>query len=103
MKSFKNKILLLLSSMIFFSCAAHAHPGVVVQVRPPAPRVVVVKPAKPHHHAIWVPGHWEWRKNKYVWKNGYWVKPRKGYVYVPGHWAERDRGWVWIPGHWKRV
>jgi hypothetical protein len=44
--------------------------------RPPPPsEPVIVVPAQPHPQAVWVQGH-------YVWKR----------------W---QRSWVWVPGHWQ--
>lgn len=44
-----------------------------VQPPPPAPKVEV-RPAKPHNHAVWTPGHWKWKGK------------RQGYRWIPGHW-----------------
>lgn len=74
---------------------------VVVHTAPPPPRAEV-KPAPPYPNAVWIPGHWKWKRGRYVWVPGHWAKPRRGYVWVPGHWEKRPRGWVWVPGHWKR-
>ncbi len=74
---------------------------VVVKKRPPKPRVEKLPP-RPSKLHVWIPGHWEWRGNKFVWKPGRWaVPPRSGAVWVPGHWEQRHGGWVFIPGHWR--
>jgi hypothetical protein len=49
---------------------------------PPSPRSVVV-PASPRPGAVWVTGHWQWRR----WHHEY--------VWIPGHWKIR-RGHVWV-------
>ncbi len=103
MKSVKLFLKTMFVAVAFFSCAGHAHTGVIVKVQPPAQKVVVVKPAKPYKNAVWVPGHWTWKRGNYVWKKGHWIKARKNHVYVSGHWAKRHGGWVWVAGHWKRV
>ncbi len=55
-----------------------AAPACTTYVRPaPPPPRIEVRPARPHRHAVWVPGHWKW-KNR-----------RVGYVWVPGHWRVR--------------
>ena len=30
-------------------------------------------PARPHAHAVWVPGHWERRRHHRVWIPGHWL------------------------------
>jgi hypothetical protein len=57
--------------------------GCAATVPPPPPERVVVVPARPHPAAIWVNGHWAWKR---------W---RHEYVWVPGHWKYR-RGNRWI-------
>ncbi|MFQ5511700.1 MAG: hypothetical protein ACE5EO_07615 [Candidatus Krumholzibacteriia bacterium] len=51
-------------------CAMYVRPA------PPPPRVDV-RTARPHKHAVWVPGHWKW--------------------------TNRKRGYAWVPGHWRRA
>jgi hypothetical protein len=99
MKTFMMMFLsCLLISSILFSCAARP-----VYIKNPPPVVKVdKKPAKPFPNALWIDGHWAWKRGKYVWISGHWVKPRPGYVWVPGHWVNQPRGWVWVAGHWKR-
>lgn len=51
---------------------------VVIHDRPPVPvPKVEVRPAAPYRQAVWVPGHWEYRKrcNCYVWISGSWRRP----------------------------
>ncbi|MEE9271326.1 MAG: hypothetical protein V3V49_13820 [Candidatus Krumholzibacteria bacterium] len=53
--------------------------GCTMYVRPaPPPQRVEVKVARPHKHAMWIPGHWKWknRKHGYVWKPGHWERRR---------------------------
>ena len=49
---------------------------------PPADPVVVV-PARPHPLAVWVNGHYAWKR----WQ--------QRYVWIPGHWQMR-RGHRWV-------
>ena len=43
---------------------------------------LLMKPARPHPKAVWVPGHWKWSRwqRRYVWVPGHWVikKPGRG-------------------------
>jgi WXXGXW repeat (2 copies) len=43
--------------------------------RPPAPRVVRVRPRSPGNGFVWVDGYWYPSKNKYAWHDGYWTRP----------------------------
>jgi hypothetical protein len=65
-------LLIIGSMLVDFSCVPP----------PPPPRTVVV-PARPYPDAVWMPGHWQWRR---------W---RHEYVWVPGHWKVR-RGHAWV-------
>jgi hypothetical protein len=71
---------------------------VVVESDPPAPRVVVVPPARPGF--IWIDGRWDWRGGRWVWLDGRWEHERVGYVWAPGRWERRGRGHVWVEGRW---
>ena len=46
------------------------HPQVGVSYRA---KHVGPPPRRPHAHAHWVPGHWEWRGPRRVWVSGRWV------------------------------
>jgi len=104
MKKMKALALAGLLSAFLLPQVSFAGARIYVRIGPPPPkRVTVVKVHKPHKHAVWVAGHWQWNGKKYVWVNGHWVKPRNGYVYVPGHWQHNRHGWYWVSGHWKRI
>ena len=63
-------------SLTGINCAATA---------PPPPEKVVVVPARPYPNAVWVPGHWVWRRWGRHWE------------WVPGHWKFRRGGrWVYV-------
>ena len=94
------KTVLVASLLIGFTGAADAA-KIVIKTPPPVVKVEV-KPVKPFHKAVWIPGHWTWKRGKYVWVKGRWAKPHRGYVWVSGYWVKRPGGWVWIRGHWKR-
>ena len=97
-----KKLLILLGFLIPFSFACSAQ--IIVQVRPVAPKVVIVKPVCPGPRFVWIEGGWRWDKpmRQYVWVEGHWVKMRMAHEWVEGHWIEAPGGWKWIPGHWKR-
>ena len=73
---------------------------IYVQKAPPLVKAEV-RPAKPTPKAVWIPGRWQWRGNKYVWVAGYWDKKPRGKGWAVGHWDKRPSGWMWVPGHWK--
>jgi hypothetical protein len=53
-------------------------------MRPPPPaEPVVVIPVRPHPEAVWVNGHYVWKRRVHEW------------VWVPGHWQIR-RGNHWV-------
>jgi hypothetical protein len=71
----------------------------VVDVPPPAPRVVRVTP-RPGH--VWIHGHWERHGSRWVWSNGYWVRARSGHAWRPGAWVQVGARWQWNEGRWER-
>jgi hypothetical protein len=94
-----KKILMLMAIILFVVSGAEAQ--VIVKLRPVAP--VVVKPACPSPHHVWVGGSWKWNRKtrNYIWMDGYWVQPRKhSSRLVNGHCRTMRRGWKYIPGHW---
>ncbi len=78
---------------------------VVISVRPPAPKRVVIKTPRPGSNYVFINGYWKWnpRRNRYVWVDGRWVKRRPNQVYVTGRWRRVRGGYTWVPGHWKYV
>jgi hypothetical protein len=77
------------------------HALVEVNVRPPAPRVVVV-PA-PRAGYAWAPGYWRWNGRSHLWVDGKWIREQRGKHWVPAHWEEGRRGyWHFEAGHWER-
>jgi hypothetical protein len=103
MKKLKIIFFALIASM--FMSLTFAHAQIVIRERLVAPGVVVVRPACPGPHHIWVEGEWRWsrREGRYVWANGYWLKERFGHEWVPGHWVEVEGGVRWEGGHWRRL
>jgi hypothetical protein len=94
-----KKILMLTVFVLFALVSAEAQ--IVVKVRPVAP--VVIRPACPSAHHVWVGGSWTWNRKarNYVWTDGYWARPRRhGVTWVDGHWRASRGGWKYIHGHW---
>jgi hypothetical protein len=79
---------------------AFAAPSIFVQVAPPPPRQEVV-PA-PRRGYVWVPGHWQWQRNRHVWIGGHYLRARRGYSYQEPRWEQRDNRWVYREGNWAR-
>ena len=63
----KMMTIFLIISVFFTGCVY------VVKPAPPA-RKVEIMPTKPHPKAVWVPGHWKWKRRA------------RRYIWVPGHW-----------------
>ena len=80
--------------------ASTAMAQVYVEVAPPPPRAERMPP--PRHGQMWVPGHWEYRGNRYVWRTGYFIQERPGYRYREPNWVQRDGRWMYEQGRWDR-
>jgi len=95
-------LLTVFGALFLLPLSSEAKTRIYVRVGPPKARVIVVKPAKPYRHAVWVNGHWQYRHGRYVWIKGYWVNPRPGFRYVAAHWQRTPHGYCYVPGHWVR-
>jgi hypothetical protein len=97
-----SRILVLLSMTLLFAVANSSAQEIVVHVRPPRPRgVVVVRPPRPSRHHVWVAEEWSPNGGAYVYHGGYWVvPPHPGAIWIAGHWRHRRDGYIWISGHW---
>ena len=95
---------LMLAVTFGMTVSAHAGGAVVIAPHaPPAPKVIV-RPAAPSRHHLWIAGHWGWKGGQWVWVKGHHAKrPYTNARWIPGHWKKRPRGWVWVPGHWSRA
>ncbi len=71
-----------------------------VDVRPPAPRVVLVPTVRPGY--VWAPGYWRWDGRRHVWVDGRYLRERRGYHWEPAHWDERNGRYHFEEGHWER-
>lgn len=82
---------------------AQIHVGVGIKIGPPtARREVIVK--RPHKHAVWIPGHWNWKPalRNYDWISGHWATPpHRRAVWIEGTWKLVRGEWVYFEGHWK--
>ncbi|MFQ6116381.1 MAG: hypothetical protein ACE5NG_20165 [bacterium] len=102
MKKLRGVIIITaLAGLILYPTLSEAHTRIYLRFGPPPLRTIrVVKPHRPYAKAVWIPGHWAYKKGRFAWVNGYWVKARPRYVYVPAHWKKSPRGWYFVPGHW---
>lgn len=92
----------LLASAVFgpLATADKAAADITVRIGPPPPRREA-RPA-PRRGQVWVPGHWEWRRGRYVWVAGNWERERRGQRRREARWVRRGREWVFVPGGWVR-
>lgn len=69
---------------------------------PPPPAPVTAPPSvpAPNRDAVFVPGSWIWRGDRYVWRPGYWVTYRPGWVWVPSSYVWTPAGYVFVEGYW---
>lgn len=96
------KFFLIAAASLILSTATAGAGVIFIKTAPPAVKIEV-RPHAPFAKAVWIPGHWTWKRGRYVWAKGHYVKHRKGFAWVPGHWKKRRAGWVWVGGHWKRI
>lgn len=54
----------------------------------------------PHGDALWIPGHWVYRNDKYVWQPGYWGEVEQDMVWTPGQYNYTGDGYCYVPGYW---
>lgn len=65
---------------------------------PPMEEIIVPAPGEGH---VWIPGHWDRKKDEWVWHKGAWVhQPRASAYWLPSHWEERGGQWRWKNGGW---
>src|SRR6185295_6812989 len=65
--------------------------------RPPAPRVLRVRPAAPGQGYTWIDGYWYPVGRRWTWHAGYWSRP----AYVGSTWVSpRYEGGQYFEGHW---
>lgn len=73
MKKYCGIICCLLGIALVSGCAVYTRPV-------PPPARVEVRPRASHAQAVWVPGHWQWKRwgRRYVWVPGHWVVKKPG-------------------------
>lgn len=78
--------------------------GIWVASPPPAPQPETPPPAPSALH-IWIGGHWDWNPQRvqYVWVPGHYEMRREGYQWVPVRWEHTNERWHYVPGHWQRM
>jgi hypothetical protein len=69
---------------------------------PEPPRSVESGPSTPsdNPNAIWIPGAWEFRNERFVWRAGYWAQPNGNQVWQPGQYVQTTSGFTYCPGYW---
>jgi hypothetical protein len=50
--------------------------------------------------AIWAPGMWVWRTNKYYWRPGFWVEGKPDWIWSPAQYTWSPSGYVFNEGYW---
>lgn len=76
--------------------------GIWVAAPPPAMQQEVPPPAPSALH-LWIGGHWDWNPQRvqYVWVPGHYEMRRDGYAWVPVRWEHVNERWHYVPGHWQ--
>ncbi|GAA4096175.1 hypothetical protein [Mucilaginibacter panaciglaebae] len=94
--------ILFVSAALLLFLAVDSNAQIVVKTRLYHHGRVVVRPARPSAHHVWIEGEWVPKGRTYVERPGYWaVAPRPHAVWVPGHWDHRRGGYVWVAGYWR--
>ena len=96
-----SQLALVVGVLLAAGCASGNRP---VKQLPPAPPAVTVErvAARPSMDAVWIGGHYEWEKKKWVWVDGKWVvPPRPNAIWIGGRWVKHKDGWTWMPSHWE--
>ena len=69
---------------------------------PPPPQVVLIRPARPSPHHVWIGGHHIVTSGTWVWVRGHWAKPpHNRATWMPCHTRQKNKIWVWTPGYWR--
>jgi hypothetical protein len=68
---------------------------------PPAPAADTPPGPAPQPTAVFAPGSWVWREERWFWRPGYWVTPEPGWVWVMDRyvWTPSGRA-VFVEGYW---
>ena len=90
----------LLSLFALAPAQAATSATIVIQTAPPP--CALRGHARARRGMVWVPGHWEWRHDRYRWIDGHWIKARPGYRYHAPLWIERGGHWHMESGRWDR-
>lgn len=94
--------MLVLATVIIFSCLVSNAQRVRVRLAFPAGVSIAAPGPAPFGGGIWIGPEWQWRGGRYVHVPGYWARPHRfGSVWVPGHWKYTRRGYIWVPGRWR--
>ncbi len=69
---------------------------------PEPPKSVESGPSTPPDNpdAVWIPGAWEYRNERFVWRAGYWAHPNGNQLWQPGQYVETGSGYAYVPGYW---
>src|SRR5262249_27772141 len=69
---------------------------------PEPPARVETRPGTPPDdpNAVWVPGGWEDRSERWMWRAGYWAHPNGNQVWQPGQYVPTDHRFAYVPGCW---
>jgi hypothetical protein len=74
---------------------------IIVKIRPPRPRAVVVRPVAPSRAHVWVEEDWVGEGDHYRWNGGHWEAPPRPHArWAKGFWKHGRGGDVWIAGRW---
>ncbi|WP_171474069.1 YXWGXW repeat-containing protein [Frigoriglobus tundricola] len=67
---------------------------------PPAPKGEDPTVPPGNGSAMWVPGYWERKDDRFVWCPGYWPPSFENMIWLQGQYVATVSGFVFVPGHW---
>ncbi len=81
--------------------ASAAYVDVQIGAAPPPPIRVEHRWAPPYRGAVWIPGHYEWARGRYVWFGGYYgYPPRPGAYWIAPRYYTRGGVYYYHAGRW---
>jgi WXXGXW repeat (2 copies) len=67
---------------------------------PPAPLDNGPALQAPNDNSLYVPGTWDWQRDRFVWRPGYWAAAQNGRVWIPPHYLWTPNGYAFVDGYW---
>ena len=102
MKTFAKVSLLALVLSAGWLGSSHAATVYVRVGNQPPPPLRYERPwQQPYRSAVWIPGHYDWNRGRYVWVSGYYAyPPRPNARWIAPRYTHAPNGYYYRPGFW---